>query len=89
MPGLFLTHLDWARVTDRDAVLDLWARVDHPEASTATLLSLAKGRQERWLPDRLRRFRQEARSQVMIKITGTESTVAAKIMSRAKITPRS
>ena len=32
---------------------------------------------------------QEARSQVMPKITGTESSVATKIVSRAKITPRS
>ena len=37
----------------------------------------------------VRRCHQEASSQVMIKITGTESTVATKIMSRAKITPRS
>jgi hypothetical protein len=32
---------------------------------------------------------QEASSQVMAKITGTESSVATKIVSRAKITPRS
>jgi hypothetical protein len=32
---------------------------------------------------------QDASSQVMDKITGTESNVAAKIVSRAKITPRS
>ena len=33
--------------------------------------------------------RQEASSQVMAKITGTESSVATKMVSRAKITPRS
>ena len=33
--------------------------------------------------------RQAASSQVMAKITGTESSVATKIVSRAKITPRS
>ena len=33
--------------------------------------------------------RQEASSQVMAKITGTESRVATKMVSRAKITPRS
>jgi hypothetical protein len=33
--------------------------------------------------------RYEASSHVMIKITGTESSVATKITSRAKITPRS
>jgi hypothetical protein len=32
---------------------------------------------------------QDASSQVMDKITGTDSSVAAKIVSRAKITPRS
>jgi hypothetical protein len=32
---------------------------------------------------------QKASSQVMPKITGTESNVATKIVSRAKITPRS
>ena len=32
---------------------------------------------------------QDVSSQVMDKITGTESSVAAKIVSRAKITPRS
>jgi hypothetical protein len=32
---------------------------------------------------------QDASSQVMDKITGTESSVDAKIVSRAKITPRS
>ena len=32
---------------------------------------------------------QEASSQVMAKITGTESSVATKMVSRAKITPRS
>ena len=35
------------------------------------------------------RKHQDASSQVMDKITGTESNVAAKIVSRAKITPRS
>ena len=36
-----------------------------------------------------RRASQKASSQVMTKITGTESNVATKIVSRAKITPRS
>ena len=36
-----------------------------------------------------RRASQKASSQVMPKITGTESSVATKIVSRAKITPRS
>ena len=89
MPGLFLTR--WIGLGSPTATRfsTVWAMIDHSQACTATLLSLAKRRQERWLPDRIRRFRQEASSQVMIKITGTESTVAAKIMSRAKITPRS